>query len=109
MKTDSEICNLQILWIAGCLERLATLGFFEEEVPYVLSSEAVDTYVKVDENRHSIITDDEVKEIIPVYVRITSDLPMKDDDIDIITELVLQYKNNRTEMVKHALVNHMTL
>jgi hypothetical protein len=103
MITKLNIIEAKILWVIGALERLATLGFLDEDVPYKVNSKAIDYFILIDEYRHEIfVIEDEIAQIFKAMIG-AADVTCADDDIQPIVDLILQYKNNRTEMVKHAL------
>lgn len=105
MNTSLTIPDLQVLWVIGALERLATLGMLNPDVPYHVSQEHVDTFIAVDDLRNELFPHEEV--IGTIFKAITNDLDETpdDDEIEAITVLILEYKNNRTEMVKYAMSN----
>jgi hypothetical protein len=103
MITKLNIIEAKILWVIGALERLATLGFLDKDVPYKVNSNAIDDFILIDEYRHEIfVIEDEIAQIFKAMIG-ADNVTCSDDDIQPIVDLILQYKNNRTEMVKHAL------
>jgi hypothetical protein len=105
MNTSLTIPHLQVLWVVGALERLATIGMLDPDVRYHVSQEHVDTFLAVDDLRNELFPYEEV--IGTIFKAITNDLDEApdDDEIEVITTLILEYKNNRTEMVKYAMSN----
>jgi hypothetical protein len=94
--------HYQILWVVGAFERLATLGLIEE-VPLGVSADSVELFVELDEIRNQLITDEEIKELVPYLVQETADDVVSDEDVDCLVKLILEFKNNRTEVVKYGL------
>jgi hypothetical protein len=85
----------KVLWIIGSLERLATLGLLDADVPYAIAPIALDNYLKIDEERKSI-THQEIRDIMK---SLANDSP----DSNLLAELLIQYRDHRTETVKFAL------
>lgn len=86
--------HYQILWIVGAFERLSTLGLIEE-VPL--------GFVELDEIRDQLITDEELKELVPYLIQETSNDVVSNEDVECLIKLILEFKNNRTEVVKYGL------
>lgn len=98
-----NIMDVKVLWVIGALERLATLGFLNQDVPMQLTSKAIDDFILIDEYRQDIFAnEDEIAQIFKHMIG-ADDVTCADDEIQPIVDLILQYKNNRTEMVKYAL------
>lgn len=98
-----NIMEVKVLWVVGALERLATLGFLNQDVPMQLTSKAIDDFILIDEYRQDIFAnEDEITQIFKSIVG-DDDVTCADDEIQPIVDLILQYKNNRTDLVKYAL------
>ena len=94
----------KLLWMVGALERLATLGLLDSNVPLNVSSNVIDRYLNLDENRNDLFEDDyEVVSCLVGIIRAESDPIPSDEEIAEIAELLMQYKNNREEVVRYAL------
>ena len=102
MKSQFTKAHYQILWIVGAFERLSTLGLIEE-VPLVVSADSVELFVELDEIRNNLITDEEIEQIVPHLIQETSDNVVSDEDVECLVKLILEFKNNRTEVVKYGL------
>lgn len=91
------------MWVVGALERLATLGLIGADVPLKLSADAVEDYLEIDEHRELLFESD--FEIASIFTALANDEAenTNPDDIKPIIELLLEYKDNRTEIVKYAL------
>jgi hypothetical protein len=101
--TELNIMEMKLLWVVGALERLSSFGFLDKDVPFQVTSKAIDAFISIDEYRHEIFTDeDEIGEIFNAIIG-DDDVTCTDDHIQPIVDLILEYKNNRTEMVKYAL------
>jgi hypothetical protein len=101
--TDFTITELKVLWVVGAVERLATLGFLNQDVPMQLTSKAIDNFILIDEHRQDIFAnEDEIAQIFKHMIG-ADDVTCADNEIQPIIDLILQYKNDRTEMVKYAL------
>jgi hypothetical protein len=100
---QDAIVEMKILWIIGALERLATFGLLNENVPYKLTPKAIDDYLMIDEIRDKLFpNDDEIVNIFKELAKSTG-AELSDNEVKVVSNLVLQYKNNRTELVKYAL------
>lgn len=98
----------KVMWIVGSLQRLATLGLLGSDIPMKLTGDAVDIFIEIDNLRDYLFQSDfEVAQIFNTLVEIQSP-DTKPEDIKPIIELLLEYKNNRTEIVKFAL-SHQTV
>jgi hypothetical protein len=94
--------DYKVMWVVGALERLATLGLIGADIPLQLASDAVDVYMEIDEYReHLFQSDIEIATIFGAIAREETETP--EEDIKAVVNLLLEYKNNRTEIVKYAL------
>lgn len=103
MNTQLSIDDCKVMWVIGALERLATLGMIGPDIPLKLSGSAVDDYLQIDEYRQHLFDSD--FEIAGIFTEIANSETEDQDHNDIkpIIELLMEYKNNRTEIVKYAL------
>jgi hypothetical protein len=109
MKTQMTISEIKILWVVGALERLATLGMLSSDIPLKLTPDAVDDYIEIDNHRNLLFSDDfEIAQIFLAIAKTENECEVSDDDMNDIIKLILEYKNNRTELVKYAL-SHQTV
>lgn len=109
MQTQLSINEMKVLWVVGAAERLATLGLLSPDVPLKLSSDAVDTYMEIDEYRNVLFQNDiEIVQIFKALAESECKVEGILEDLNSIIELILRYKNDRTEIVKFAL-SHQTL
>jgi hypothetical protein len=68
-----------------------------------VTPDAIEEFILIDENRHELFhNEDEIGEIFKCMIS-GEDADCADDHIEPIIDLILEYKNNRTEMVKYAL------
>ena len=99
-----NLAQQKVMWIIGACERLASLGLLSKNVPAVVTQEAIDNYLEIDENRNYLFEND--YEVVLLFRGIVDTLcePEIDDETfyDVV-ELLLEYKNNRDEVVKYAL------
>jgi len=99
----------KLLWIIGALERLATLELLDSNVPVKVSTNAIDRYLNLDENRNDLFEDDyEVVSCLVGIIQEESDPVPSNEEIAVIAVLLMQYKNNREEMVRFALSRNIT-
>ena len=106
MMTELTIDECKVMWVVGALQRLATLGMIGPDIPLKLTPEAVDDYLEIDNHRDLLFESDfEIATIFNALAKDECDPEPEPDDVDAIVDLILEYKNNRTEIVKFALSN----
>lgn len=97
------------MWVVGAAERLATLGLLSPDVPLKLSSESIDYFIEIDEHRDILFSSDfEIAQIFKAIANSENDYEVSDEDTKNVIDLILEYKNNRTEIVRYAL-SHQTV
>jgi hypothetical protein len=98
----------KVLWVVGAAERLATLGLLSPDVPMKLTAEAVDDFIEIDENVNLLFPNDfEIASIFRQIASSENEYEVDKEDTNQVIRLILEYKNNRTELVKYAL-SHQT-
>ena len=98
-----------MIWVIGVAERLATLGMLSPDIPLKLSADAVDYFVEIDNHRNLLFPNDfEIAQIFKAIARSENEFEVEEKEINQIIDLILEYKNNRTEIVKYAL-SHQTV
>jgi hypothetical protein len=103
------INECKVLWVVGAAERLATLGMLSPDVPLKLSADAVDDFIEIDNHRDKLFPNDfEIAQIFKAIAKTENEYEVDDEDTNSIIDLILEYKNNRTEIVKYAL-SHQTV
>jgi len=108
MISNLSIDECKVLWVVGAAERLATLGMLSPDIPLRLSSDAVDDYLEIDNHRDILFESDfEIASIFNAIAESENDEEVEPEDTRQIVDLILEYKNNRTEIVKYAL-SHQT-
>lgn len=96
--------ELKVLWVVGAAERMATLGLISSNVPMQVTQDSIDDYLVADDCRDVIFSSDkEVAEIFDIMARKESEEDIDDEDMDNMIDLLLEFKNNRTNLVKYAL------
>jgi len=109
MNRNLSIDECKVLWVVGAAERLATLGMLSPDIPCRLSSEALDDYLEIDNHRDILFESDyEIVSIFNALAESHSDEEVEPDELRSVVDLILEYKNNRTEIVKYAL-SHQTV
>lgn len=104
MNTEMTIGELRVLWIVGAAERLATLGILSGDIPVRLTLDAVDTYIEIDDKRQFLFESDyQLAEYFTELANHLSEDEISSEDMNCMIGLLLEYKNNRTELVRHAL------
>jgi len=105
MNAQLTVDECKIMWVVGALERLATLGMIGPDIPLKLSSNAVEDYLEIDEHRELLFESDfEIATIFTALANDQCDPEVQDqEDYKPIIDLLLEYKDNRTEIVKYAL------
>lgn len=103
MNAQMSIGECKVLWVVGALQRLATLGLIGPDIPLKLTSDAVEDYLEIDEHRELLFESN--FEIASIFTELAENEcdEQNPEDIKPIIELLLEYKDNRTEIVKYAL------
>jgi len=92
------------MWVVGAAERLATLGLLSSDIPLKLTAEAVDEFIEIDENVDLLFPNDfEIANIFRQIASSENEYEVDKEDTNQVIRLILEYKNNRTELVKYAL------
>lgn len=97
---DKKTC--QLLWVYGALERLSTLGFVENPQMQI-TQKAIDLFVQIDENREILFDKDE--HFVSLVKLVCKDFNVPSDQVDDVLDLVLAYKDDRTQLVQFSLEN----
>ena len=110
MNAQLTVDECKVMWVVGALERLATLGLIGADIPLKLTSSAIDDYLEIDEHRELLFSSDfEVATIFTAIAKDECDEELQDpDELKPVIELLLDYKNNRTDVVKYALSHQLT-
>ena len=105
MNAQLSIDECKVMWVVGALERLATLGMIGPDIPLKLSSNAVEDYLEIDEHRQLLFDSDfEIATIFTALANDECDPEIQDpDDLKPIIDMLIEYKDNRTEIVRYAL------
>ena len=104
MNRKMTIDECKVLWVVGAAERLATLGLLSPDIPLKLTAEAVDDFIEIDENVDLLFPNDfEIANIFRQIAESNNEYEVEREDINQVIRLILEYKNNRTELVKYAL------
>lgn len=99
-----SVSESKVLWVVGALERLATLGLLSSDIPLTLTADAIDDYMEIDEYRHQLFPNDfEITQIFKAIANSSNEREVEPEDMNDVIDLLLKYKNNRTEIVKYAL------
>ncbi len=109
MNRNLSVDECKVVWVVGALQRLATLGMIGPDIPLQLTADAVDDYVQIDNHRNILFESDfEIAKIFKSLAECECDPEPEPEDIDAIVDLILEYKNNRTKIVKYALSHQTT-
>lgn len=109
MNAQLSAGECKVMWVVGAAERLATLGMLNPDIPFHLSADAVDDFIEIDNHRDILFESDfEVACIFNAIARDGNEDDVDPDDLRDVVDLILEYKNNRTEIVKYAL-SHQTV
>jgi hypothetical protein len=104
MNTNFSVNECKVLWVVGALERLATLGMLNSDIPLALSQDAIDDYICIDNDRQYLFESDfEIAQIFRCIANENNEHEVDEDDICSVIELLLNYKNDREELVRYAL------
>ena len=108
MNAQLTVDECKVMWVVGAAERLATLGMLSPDVPLKLSQDAISDYLEIDEYRdHLFESDFEITQIFKALAESENNEEVDPEDINSVIDLILEYKNNRTELVKYALSNQV--
>ncbi len=109
MNMQLSIGECQVMWVIGAAERLATLGLLSPDIPMRLSAEAVDLFMEIDRDVNLLFPNDfEVASIFREIASRHNEHEVDEANTNQIVHLILEYKNNRTELVKYALSHQLT-
>ena len=109
MNRNFSVDECKVMWVVGAAERLATLGMLSPDIPLHLTADAVDDYLEIDNHRDILFDNDfEIASIFNALAQIGNEEEVNPDDLRSVVDLILEYKNNRTEIVKYAL-SHQTV
>lgn len=105
MKTQLTIDECKVMWVVGALERLATLGLIGNNIPLQVNVNILDDYLEIDEHRELLFDSDfEVATIFNALANDECDPELQNpEDSKPLIDLLLEYRDNRTEIVKYAL------
>jgi len=109
MNAQLTVDECKVMWVVGALERLATLGMIGPDIPLKLSSNAVEDYLEIDEHRQLLFDSDfEIATIFTALANDECDPEIQDpDDLKPIIDMLIEYKDNRTEIVRYALMQQI--
>jgi hypothetical protein len=99
-----SIFESKVLWVVGAAERLATLGLLSPDIPTRLAADAIDNFIEIDRDVDLLFSSD--YEIASVFREIAStfnEREVDENDMRSVVNLILEFKNNRTNLVKYAL------
>lgn len=109
MNKELSIDECKVMWVVGALERLATLGLIGPDIPLKLTSDALENYLEIDEHRELLFESDfEIASIFNALANDECDPELQNpEDSKPIINLLIDYRDNRTEIVKYALEHQM--
>lgn len=103
-----SVTECQILWVVGAAERLATLGMFGGDVPLRIPNSRIELYLELDEQRDLLFESNfEIYKIFKSLVEEYQEEETDSEDLQQMVDLLVEYKENRTELVKYALSHAM--
>lgn len=106
MNTQLSIDECKVMWVVGAAERLATLGLLGGDVPVRISPEGIDQYLEIDEHRDYLFQSDfEIAQIFKAVAENHSEDEIDSEDMNVMIDLLVDYKNCREDVVKYALSN----
>jgi len=104
MFSQFSIPEMKVLWVVGALERLATLGALNSDIPLTLTQDAIDDYISIDNDRQYLFESDfEIAQIFRAIANESNEREVDEDSMCDVIELLLHYKNDREALVKCAL------
>jgi len=106
MNTQLSIDECKVMWVVGAAERLATLGLLGGDVPVRISPDGIDQYLEIDEHRDYLFQSDfEIAQIFKAVAENHSEDEIDSEDMNVMIDLLVDYKNCREDVVKYALSN----
>lgn len=110
MKTELNLIERQVLWVVGSLERLATLGFFDPDVPLQINKDFIDVYLEIDENRSELFDNlYDLAHCLFGCLEVNQEGSFPEDQFESIFRILIEYKDRRDDVVKFALANNMSM
>ena len=108
MNRNLSVDDCKVLWVVGAAERLATLGMLSPDIPLHLTPDAIDDFMEIDNHRDILFPNDfEIASIFNALAKCTNEEEVNQEDLNQVVKLILEYKNNRTEIVKYALSHQL--
>ena len=104
-----SIDECKVLWVVGAAERLATMALLSPNIPMNLTSDAVEDFMEIDRDVNLLFPNE--FEIASIFRKIASrhnECEVDEANTNQIVHLILEYKNNRTELMKYALSQQLT-
>lgn len=109
MNAQLSIDECKVMWVVGAAERLATMGLLSPDVPLKLTADAVDDFIEIDNDVDLLFPNEfEIAQIFKEIAKEENEYEVDNEDTNQIIRLILEYKNNRTELMKYAL-SHQTI
>jgi hypothetical protein len=109
MNIQLSIGECKVMWVIGAAERLATLGLLSPDIPMRLSAEAVDLFMEIDRDVELLFPNDfEIANTFREIASMHNEYEVDEENTNQIVRLILEYKNNRTELMKYALSHQLT-
>ena len=109
MNAQLSIDECKVMWVVGAAERLATMGLLSPDIPMKLTSDAVDDFIEIDNDVDLLFPNEfEIAQIFKEIANSHNEYEVDSEDTNQIIRLILEYKNNRTELMKYAL-SHQTI
>lgn len=99
---DFTLEQKRIMWVVGSLERLGGLGYFNE-IGYKVDKDCIDLYWELDDIRDYLFESNE--QIFTILIVLLEESNMDLEGIKRIYDLVLDYKENRKNVVSYAMEN----
>ena len=109
MNAQLSIDECKVMWVVGAAERLATMGLLSPDIPMKLTSDAVDDFIEIDNDVDLLFPNEfEIAQIFKEIANSHNEYEVDNEDTNQIIRLILEYKNNRIELMKYAL-SHQTI
>ena len=107
MNLSVEECK--VLWVVGAAERLATLGLLSPDIPTRLTTDTIENFIEIDRDVDLLFSSDyEVASVFREIASVVNEREVDENDMRSVVNLILEFKNNRTELVKYALSHQLT-
>ena len=96
------------IWVAGAIQRLFTLKYFNGHLPFWIEPNGIDDFIQIDEHRMFLFPDEnEIKDVFYRLIKKSKQV-LSLEIMELSTEILIAYKNDRENLVKFSLCHTCT-